>query len=136
MCLFIDCHFLFKFNCCAWIYILKFCHLKIVSGAMDARKWSVKWRNWNISDTFFSLSSIERRKQWRRPETFASCFFFKVQMLCLNVHIEVLSFEDSEWSRGKWSAKWRNWNISDIFFSLSSIEGRKHRSSTIPFFSL
>ena len=24
---------------------------------MDARKWSAKWRNWYISDTFFSLSS-------------------------------------------------------------------------------
>ena len=39
---------------------------------MDARKWSAKWRNWNISDMFFSLSSIEGQKQWRRPETFAS----------------------------------------------------------------
>ena len=39
--------------------MLKFCHLKIVSGTVDARKWSVKWRNWNISDIFFSPSSIE-----------------------------------------------------------------------------
>ena len=45
------------FNCCAWVYILKFCNLKIVSGVVDARKWSAKWRNWNISDIFFSLSS-------------------------------------------------------------------------------
>ena len=50
---------------------MKFCHLKIVSGAVDARKWSAKWRKWNISDIFFSLSSIEGRKQRRRPETFA-----------------------------------------------------------------
>ena len=50
--------------------MLKFCHLKIVSGAVDARKWSAKWRNWNISDILFSLSSIEGR---RRPETFAPC---------------------------------------------------------------
>ena len=35
---------------------------------MDARKW----RNWNISDIFFSLSSTEDRNQRRRPETFAS----------------------------------------------------------------
>ena len=27
-------------------------------------------------------------------------FLFEVQLLCLNLHIEVLSFEDSEWSRG------------------------------------
>ena len=31
--LFIDCHFLFE------VQLLKFCHLKIVSGAVDARKW-------------------------------------------------------------------------------------------------
>ena len=30
-------------------------------------------RNWNISDIFFSLSSIEGRKQPRRPEIFAPC---------------------------------------------------------------
>ena len=66
--------FYFKFNCCAWVYILKFYHLKIVSGAMDARKWSAKWRNLNISDIFFSCSgSTERRKKRRRPEAFASC---------------------------------------------------------------
>ena len=47
--------------------------MKITSGAVDARKWSPKWRNWNISNIFFSLSSIEGRKQWRRPETFALC---------------------------------------------------------------
>ena len=29
--------------------------------------------NWNISDIFFSLSSIEGRKQQRQPETFAPC---------------------------------------------------------------
>ena len=36
--------------------------------------------------------------------------------MCLSLHIEVLSFEDSEWTTDarKWSAKWRNWNISDI----------------------
>ena len=43
---------------------MKFCHLKIVSGAVDARKWSAKW---NISEIFFTLSSIEG------PETFAPC---------------------------------------------------------------
>ena len=44
-----------------------------MSGAVDDRKWSAKWRNWNISDIFFSLISIEGRKQRRQPETFASC---------------------------------------------------------------
>ena len=53
--------------------MLKFYHLKIVSGAVDVRKWSAKWKNWNISDIFFSLSSKEGRKQWRPPETFAPC---------------------------------------------------------------
>ena len=53
--------------------MLNFCHLKIVSEAVDARKWSIKWRNWNISDILCSLSSIEGRKQRRRPETFAPC---------------------------------------------------------------
>ena len=52
--LFIDVIFYLTFSCCSWEYILKFCHLKIVSGAMDTRKWSAKWRNWNISDIFFS----------------------------------------------------------------------------------
>ena len=28
-------------------------------------------------------------------------FLFEVQLLCLSLHIEVLSFEDSEWSRGR-----------------------------------
>ena len=37
-------------------YILKFCQLKIVTGAVDAWKWSTKWRNWNIFDKFFSSS--------------------------------------------------------------------------------
>ena len=38
----------------------------------------------------------------------AMCLFidchilFEVQLLCLNLHIEVLSFEDSEWSHGHW----------------------------------
>ena len=49
---------------------MKFCHLKIASGAMDAINWSAKRRNWNISDIFFSLSSTEGRKQRRRPEKF------------------------------------------------------------------
>ena len=53
--------------------ILKFCHLKRVSGAVDARIWSAKWSNWNISNIFFSLSSIEGQKQSRRPETFVQC---------------------------------------------------------------
>ena len=38
-----------KFNRCAWVYILKFCHVRIVSRAVDARKWSAKWRKWNIT---------------------------------------------------------------------------------------
>ena len=29
-------------------------------------------------------------------------FLFEVQLLCLDLHIEVLSFEDSEWSRGRY----------------------------------
>ena len=37
-----------KFSCCAWVGMLKFCHLKILSGAVNARKWSAKWRNWKI----------------------------------------------------------------------------------------
>ena len=53
--------------------MLKFCHLKIMSGAVDARKWSAKWRNWNICDIFISLNSTEGRKQQRQPETFAPC---------------------------------------------------------------
>ena len=47
-----------------------FCGLGL-EHALDARKWSAKLRNWNISDIFFSLSTIEGRKQRRRPETFA-----------------------------------------------------------------
>ena len=39
-----------------------------MSGAVDARNWNAKWRNWNISGIFFSSSAIEERK---RPETFA-----------------------------------------------------------------
>ena len=67
-----DCHFLFEVKLlCLTLYILKFCHLKIVSGAMDARKCSAKWRNWNISHIFFSLSSIEGRNKQRWLETFA-----------------------------------------------------------------
>ena len=61
---------------------------------------------------------------------FIDCHFsFEVQLLCLSLHIEVLSCEGSEWcvDARKWSEKWRNWNISDIFFSLSSIKGRKLR---------
>ena len=71
--LFIDYHFYLKFNCCAQVYIMKFCHLKIMSGAVDAKKWSAKWSYWNISDIFFSSSTLEERKQRRRPETFAPC---------------------------------------------------------------
>ena len=40
---------------------------------MDTRNWSAKWRNWNISDIFFSLSSIEELKQQGQPETFLPC---------------------------------------------------------------
>ena len=33
---------------------------------------------------------------------FIDChFLFEVQLLFLSLHIEVLSFEDSEWSRGR-----------------------------------
>ena len=69
--LFIDCHFLFEVQLSCLSLLLKFCHLKIVSGAVDVRKWSAKWRNWYISDIFFSLSSIEGQKQQRWPEIFA-----------------------------------------------------------------
>ena len=62
--------FYLKCNCHAWVYILKFCRLKIASGDVDARKWSAKWRNWNISNIFFPLSSIEGQK---RQETSALC---------------------------------------------------------------
>ena len=64
-----------KFSCCAWVYILKFCHLKIASGAVDARKWNGKLKNWNFPDIFFPLISIEGRKQRRRAETFALCMW-------------------------------------------------------------
>ena len=40
---------------------------------MDARKWCTKWRNWNISYKFFSLSWIEERNQRKLPEKFAPC---------------------------------------------------------------
>ena len=36
---------------------------------MDARKWSAKWRNWNIPDIFFSSSSIEGRRHRKRIST-------------------------------------------------------------------
>ena len=39
-----------------------------MSGAVDTRKWNAKWRNRNISDIIFSLSSIEGRKQWKRQK--------------------------------------------------------------------
>ena len=33
---------------------------------------------------------------------FVEChFLFEVQLLCLSLHIEVLSYEDREWSRGR-----------------------------------
>ena len=35
--------------------MLKFYHLKIVNGAMDARKWIYEWRYWNISNLLFSF---------------------------------------------------------------------------------
>ena len=41
---------------------------------MDARKWSAKWRNWNISDIFFSLSSIEGKKQQRQLENICTMY--------------------------------------------------------------
>ena len=44
-----------------------------MNEAVDIRKWSAKWRNWNIYDIFFSLSSTEGQKQRRQPETFAPC---------------------------------------------------------------
>ena len=31
---------------------MKFPHWKLVSGAVDARKWSAKWRNWNLNTHF------------------------------------------------------------------------------------
>ena len=34
-------------------------------------------------------------------------FIFEVQLLCLSLHIEVLSFEDSEWSRGPYKIRGR-----------------------------
>ena len=42
--------FYLRFNYCASVYISKFCHLKIVSEVVDSRKWSAKWKNWNISE--------------------------------------------------------------------------------------
>ena len=56
--LFIDCPFLFEVQLLCLSLHIEFCHLKIVSGSVDTRKWSSKWRNLNISDIFFSLSSI------------------------------------------------------------------------------
>ena len=57
--LFIDFYFLFEVKLLCLSYILLFCHLKIMNEAVDSRKWSAKWRNWKISDIFFSLRSIE-----------------------------------------------------------------------------
>ena len=121
--------FYLNFNCCAWVYILKFYHLKIVSGAEDARKWSAKWRNWNISGIFFSLSSIEGRKQQRRPETFAPCMgtipserarqenSFLVSkrivltLVTLHVHEEFRSYEDrlNTLIRNNLLENWKMW---------------------------
>ena len=64
---------IFSSSCGAWVYLLKFCHFIVVSGAVEAIKWNAKWKNWNISDIFFSLSSIKGQKQRRWPETFAPC---------------------------------------------------------------
>ena len=71
-----DMLFLFTFRqlACLQFVVLLSCagcisrmrHLKVESGAVDARKWSDKWRNWNISDIFFSLISMEGQKQQRR----------------------------------------------------------------------
>ena len=60
--LFLGCHFLFQVKnyCCAWVYTLNFCHLKIVSRTVDARKWSAKWRSWNISDIIIVLFEFNR----------------------------------------------------------------------------
>ena len=34
---------------------------------------------------------------------FINCYFlFEVQLLCLNLNVDVLTFEDSEWSRGRY----------------------------------
>ena len=58
---------------------------------------------------------------------FIDChFLFEVQLLCLSLHIEVLSFEDcGAVDARKLSAKWRNRYISDIFFSLGFNRGAK-----------
>ena len=55
--------FYLKFNYCAWVYVMKFCRLKIVSRAVDAKIWSAKRRNWDISDIASSLSSIQRESR-------------------------------------------------------------------------
>ena len=60
--LFIDCHFLFEVQLLCLSLYNEVLYSKIVSGAVDARKWSAKWGNWNISDIFFSLSSIEGKR--------------------------------------------------------------------------
>ena len=40
---------------------------------MDARKWSAMWRNWNISDIFFPLSSIEDKAEEAARNICAIC---------------------------------------------------------------
>ncbi|KAJ4446835.1 hypothetical protein ANN_13533 [Periplaneta americana] len=51
-------------------YVRAAVNLRIVSRVVDARKWSVKWRKWDISDIFFFLSPVEGQKQRRQPEIF------------------------------------------------------------------
>ena len=57
--LFINCHFLFEAKLLCLSLHMEVCHLKVVSGAVDARKLSTKWRNWNTYNILFSLSSLE-----------------------------------------------------------------------------
>lgn len=65
--------FVFKCSCCAWVYLQSFSYLLIVSVTLNIKKLSVKWKKWNISDIFFSSSSIEVWKHRSRPETLALC---------------------------------------------------------------
>ena len=53
--------------------MLKFSRVKIMKRAVDAINGVQSGEFLNISDTFFSSSSLEGRKRRRQPEIFAPC---------------------------------------------------------------
>ena len=60
-----------------------------------------------------------------------NCYFqFEVQLFCLSLDIEVLSFEDSEWSCGRWKVECQVEKLKHFRHILlfDSIEGRIQRT--------